>query len=128
MMSRLVKLLVRLYPFSWRNRYEAEFEALLEDVPPTWRGSVDILKEAVAMQLRRMSVVAFGGLAGLLLGLCVFLAIPNTYVSKSLIVLERQSTNRKGYTDRVRIMAVNVLSRSTLATLIHTYQLYPTEL
>ena len=71
-MRRLTRFLTRLYPAAWRKRYEAELDALLEDVKPGWRPLLDILRGAVVMQLRAGSfwrIVAISGLAGLLIGL-----------------------------------------------------------
>ena len=46
-MSRLL----RLYPPAWRERYEAEFEALLQERPIRWRGSIDLLLGAIDARL-----------------------------------------------------------------------------
>jgi hypothetical protein len=46
-MSRLV----RLYPQAWRDRYEAEFVALLEERPPTARDVLDTFRGAVDAHL-----------------------------------------------------------------------------
>jgi len=73
----------RLYPSTWRNRYEAEFAALLEDVDPSWRTSLDILKGAIAMQLRTASfgrIVALTGLVGLMFGPGIWFVMPDQYV------------------------------------------------
>ena len=43
--------LVRLYPRSWRERYEDEFLGLLEVRPPTMRDRVDILRGALDARL-----------------------------------------------------------------------------
>jgi len=68
-MKRLTQILMWLYPATWRNRYEVEFEALLEDVEPNWRTMMDISKGgAVAIQLRTLlsrSALAFIALTGL---------------------------------------------------------------
>ncbi|MFL5751145.1 MAG: hypothetical protein ACJ767_11075 [Chloroflexota bacterium] len=39
--------LIRLYPAAWRQRYEAEFLALLEARPPTIRDQFDIIRGAL---------------------------------------------------------------------------------
>jgi cytochrome b6-f complex iron-sulfur subunit len=41
-----------LFPRAWRARYEAEFRALLEDSPPTFRERLDILLSAFDARLR----------------------------------------------------------------------------
>jgi hypothetical protein len=33
-MKRILKMLARLYPLSWRGRYGVEYEALLDDATP----------------------------------------------------------------------------------------------
>jgi hypothetical protein len=43
--------LLRLYPRSWRDRYEEEFLGLLEVRPPTMRDRVDIVRGALDAQL-----------------------------------------------------------------------------
>ena len=43
--------LVRLYPRAWRDRYEAEFLALLEARPPTPRDRLDLVRGAVDARL-----------------------------------------------------------------------------
>ena len=42
-MKRTLKFLARLYPSSWRNRYSDEFEALLDDISPTFGDVCDVL-------------------------------------------------------------------------------------
>ena len=43
--------LVRLYPPAWRERYGTEFEALLEERPPSVRDAVDIVLSAIDARL-----------------------------------------------------------------------------
>jgi hypothetical protein len=45
-LARLIRLVVRGYPRAWRERYEAEFLALIDDSPVTWRTVVDVLRSA----------------------------------------------------------------------------------
>lgn len=42
--DRLVLTLLRLYPRSWRARYEAEFRALVADTPVGWRKVLDVAR------------------------------------------------------------------------------------
>jgi hypothetical protein len=65
--SRILLLLARLYPRSWKQRYGEEFEALLEDVNPRWWDALDVLKGAATMQITRWMVVgtAFAGMVSL---------------------------------------------------------------
>lgn len=58
-----MKWLLRFYPRSWRERYEEEMQALLEQHHPTWRTGLDLLLGACEAQLdwvlRRRSMTAF---------------------------------------------------------------------
>ena len=47
MLDRLIRFASRLYPPSWRRRYEVEFEALLEDAGRDWRDVLDVLLGAL---------------------------------------------------------------------------------
>lgn len=64
-MSRLV----RLYPAAWRERYEAEFVALLEERPPGMLDRLDVLRGAIDArvhpQLARQPAESAAGPAGL---------------------------------------------------------------
>lgn len=66
------RLLIRLYPAAWRERYGEELEALMADAPGGWRADLDLLWGAMAMRLRvqrawvtlmaLLAVGAFGGM------------------------------------------------------------------
>jgi len=51
-MRRLVGRLVRLYPRAWRERYEEEFVAMLEQGPVSVRDLYDVALGAVDAWLR----------------------------------------------------------------------------
>jgi hypothetical protein len=46
-----VSRLVRLYPAAWRERYEAEFVAMLDERPPTALDRLDIIRGAIDARL-----------------------------------------------------------------------------
>ncbi|MEO5885182.1 MAG: hypothetical protein ABIQ58_06675, partial [Candidatus Limnocylindrales bacterium] len=46
-----MNLLVRLYPQTWRDRYETEFQGILEARPPSARDRVDIVRGAIDARL-----------------------------------------------------------------------------
>lgn len=46
LLPRLTRLAIRAYPGAWRERYEAEFLALVDDSPVTWRTVGDVLRSA----------------------------------------------------------------------------------
>ena len=84
-MNRLIRFLVRLYPAMWRQRYKAEFGALLEDVDPTWRTALALnglapitlrLLDAPSLPNRpfypnRVNLLITGLLAGIVIGLTI---------------------------------------------------------
>jgi Gram-negative bacterial TonB protein C-terminal len=51
-MRTLIRLAACLYPKSWRVRYGDEFDALLDDITPSWWDAVNVLGCAVAMRGR----------------------------------------------------------------------------
>jgi hypothetical protein len=61
--KHLSRLLARLYPARWRERYGDEFDALIEDSRATWRSTFDVLRGALILRavtvpsLRTMAVV-----------------------------------------------------------------------
>src|SRR5580704_2391809 len=81
-MRRALKALISLYPKTWRNRYQNEFCALLDDVPPTWRTLFNVFGGALKMQMTAWSpwkiVAAIAAIA-------FSLAIPSEYVSRAIV-------------------------------------------
>jgi hypothetical protein len=59
-MRRLTRWAAKLYPRAWRHRYGAEFDALLEDISPSWRDACDVAGRALgtALHLRSAVVIA----------------------------------------------------------------------
>lgn len=47
MNRRLARMLVSLYPHAWRDRYGAEFEALLEESPSEFGAALDVIVSAL---------------------------------------------------------------------------------
>jgi len=132
-MHRLTKLAARLYPRWWRERYGEEFAALLEEARPGFRGTLDIAKSALAMQLTtysRKRVILAGTLAGLLVSYAVALSIKPQYASIGRVVLMvRDSTEAapRLLGNAFQPLATKTLSRSNLAEIVTKLNLYPTE-
>jgi hypothetical protein len=63
-MRRGLAWAAKLYPRSWRARYGAEFDALMEDVEPDWRELANVLGGALLMQLK--NEVAYWKLAAVM--------------------------------------------------------------
>lgn len=110
-----MKLLLRLYPAAWRERYGEELEALMLDVPGGWRGNLDVIKGALAMRMTYHSsakvvpaFVIFGALAGLL----VSYVMPAQW--RAAVVLQRVPAQ----VDDVQEIAYSLGSGQYLGTLI----------
>lgn len=50
-MKRAMKFFARLYPSSWRARYAAEFDALLDDISPSLGDLFDVLADVLRVRL-----------------------------------------------------------------------------
>lgn len=50
-MKRALKFLARLYPARWRDRYGAEFDALLDDISPNFRDLGDVLGDVLRVRM-----------------------------------------------------------------------------
>jgi hypothetical protein len=81
MTSRIARLLVRLYPGAWRDRYETEMLALLEDGPPTWWQVLDLARGLLSERTPRPIA---GGLIGLF-----WLAAANLALAVAGLLVER---------------------------------------
>ena len=57
-----IRRLLRLYPRNWRDRYEEEFVALLEQQPATFRSCADVALGAVIARCRAFGGLRFSGL------------------------------------------------------------------
>ncbi len=137
-MRCVAHLLIRLYPASWRARYGEEFEALLEDSPPGWRGTFDLVKGAIKMQL---SVPAFPKLAlmpsiaGLLAGLAISFVVDPRYVSTATMTLgdsvggSSSSGDHSNPAEYFARMRTEILSRTSLSSIIQDphLELYKSE-
>jgi hypothetical protein len=63
-MKLLIRFAAKLYPRSWRERYGAEFDALLDDIGSDPRIAFDVLTEAIGMQVQRCKTIGSAGLFG----------------------------------------------------------------
>ena len=137
-MKQLVRLLIRLYPANWRERYGEEFEALLEDSSPDRRAILDLLKGAIKMQL---SIPAFPKLAlvlsiaGILTGLAISFAFRPVYVSEAemrvgeAFLSSAPSAVHSNPREHLMRMEQEILSRTSLKNIIQDprLDLYPEE-
>ena len=59
-MNIITRVILRLYPRRWRQRYETEIEDVIAQSGPDWRVLADVLRSAVVMRFREArSVPAF---------------------------------------------------------------------
>jgi len=132
-MKRTMRFLARLYPSSWRERYGAEFDALLEDAKPSVRDAFDVFWGALKIQMTTWSfgrITLAGSLAGILVAAAISFALPVHYVSQTLLIVSLgdglTSTGESGRR-LVSNLARDVISREYLASLIQEHNLYPRE-
>jgi hypothetical protein len=123
-MRRALKALISMYPKAWRDRYKNEFDALLDDVAPTWRTLLDVFGGALKMQMKAWSawkIVAAFAVVGVAGAIVFSLAIPDRYVSTAVIKIgDGQRPWSAGTLQQV-------VSRSFLSKLINEQDLYKSE-
>jgi hypothetical protein len=127
-MSRLIRFIALLYPRRWRQRYGAEFDALLKDVRPDGRTLADVLTGALAMHLRvwgSWNIFAVSALVGATLAAGLFVAIPKSYVSTELIKLEIERKPNGHHRFDTKRLNDSVESYGNLTELITLDGLYP---
>jgi hypothetical protein len=100
-MNRLARLAIRLYPASWRARYGAELEALVQDSGSGWCAVLDLMKGALTMRVveafstaRSLPLMVACGLLGAVLGSFVFLLAPPQLVSSTSIAIQGSETSQ----------------------------------
>jgi hypothetical protein len=87
-MKRLILMAARLYPAWWRRRYGAEFDALLQEMQPTWREVVDVFRGALIMHVKNLALVpVLCGVAGVIAGGIVALRTPGLFASSATLRL-----------------------------------------
>ena len=124
-MNQLIHLLARLYPRSWRDRYGAEFAALLDDLRPDGRTAADVLAGALAMHIRvwkSWKILAASALVGAVVIAGLFAAFPRTYVSRAVVNVTGPADGDA--IDAINDIDVNVESIAVLTRMITTYGLY----
>ena len=123
-MKRVLRLLIRLYPAWWRNRYGGELEALLEDSGSGSRDVWDVFRGAMAMQMKTGSfgrIVTVCVIAGVVVAGAAAFLWPQQYKSTATLRLEQPDP---AVLNRV---AEAALTRNALASIIVRYNLYRRE-
>jgi LPS O-antigen subunit length determinant protein (WzzB/FepE family) len=127
-MKPLIRWAASLYPAPWRERYGAEFTALLDDVHPGWRDFLNILHGAFLMQLKFSTggkIVAAVALAGLAVAGWFAVRTPDRYVSTA--VVQYAADSPEAAMESLRNLQQEVFSRSSLTRLIMQDDLYRDE-
>jgi hypothetical protein len=125
-MKSIVRVLARLYPASWRARYGAEFDALLEDAPPSARQALDVFLGAMSMQIATWNfgkIVAISAVVGLVLASIGFFLKPAEYDSSTPMAIEASPDAAQSLMDKLP----GTLSRESLAAISKRFILYPRE-
>src|SRR3954447_15369961 len=93
-MRRWIGLAARLYPRAWRHRYGEEFDALVEDMRPSWRQFTDVTRGAMQMQIRMgrsyLIVLGVSAVAGAIVATAMSFRVPTRYVSSAVIQLKAE--------------------------------------
>jgi capsular polysaccharide biosynthesis protein len=116
---------MRLYPAAWRERYGAEFAALLEDVGAGWRVLADVVLGGVRMRMMAWTwwkTAAAFAVAGAAVAGVLAVRTPDAYVSTAVVKM-----GGAGGPWLVSTQAQKVFSRTSLAQLIQQHGLYPEE-
>lgn len=125
-MKTLMGWAVRLYPAAWRERYGAEFEALLEDVGPSGGDLWNVVRGAMAMQMTTLNfgkLLAACAVAGAVLAGAWSLTLPDRYVSTAVIGIDGGEAGIR----RLEQLQLKVLGRQSLSTIIQRDGLYKSE-
>jgi len=130
-MRRWLKAATRLYPRAWRNRYGAEFDALLDDVQPRWLDVADVLIGALIMRVKEMrefwKVAAAIAVTSCVTAIGSWFFAPQEYQSEAVLHVTETQAPPFPITDEVAYRWQTVTSRSNLAGIIQRsdINLYP---
>jgi hypothetical protein len=132
-MKRLIRLIVWLYPLSWRHRYRRELDALLEDIRPGWRDFLDVFKGALEMHMTMGMLgkrVAVFGLGGALLAAALSFTLRDKYLSVGFVTVQNtasQASAPEAYHSELEQLVRKVLNRGSLIGIIEKQHLYERE-
>jgi capsular polysaccharide biosynthesis protein len=137
-MKFLIRFFAKFYPSSWRQRYGAEFDAMIGDVDADWRTAFDILKGGLDMQLRTWrygKVIAITAAAGALIAWGISFAIPKSYSSAAVLAVKPAGAEatkapaalNQEAANAVLGLAMQVMSRTSLIGIIRNEGLYQRE-
>ncbi|MCU1326526.1 MAG: lipopolysaccharide biosynthesis [Bryobacterales bacterium] len=113
-MKRLTRVLISLYPRAWRDRYEAECAALVEDTGGGWTNLLDTVAAALRMRCVSGTSRLAGAcvLAGFAIASILALQKPIRYVSSAAVQIEPGSGADPGIMADMRDTTVHALLRN----------------
>jgi uncharacterized protein involved in exopolysaccharide biosynthesis len=135
-MKRILKFLAYLYPSSWRTRYGAEYETLIDDATPRLQDTFNVLWTALKMQLTSRSLVRIvlpSATCGAFIAAAVSFTVPPRYVSQfTFIAEELRGPTTRGAREVTEDESKHALSnlrdilfdRNFLASTIQKFDLY----
>ena len=143
-MKRIAKLLAKIYPAAWRERYGDEFQGLIEDKALRMRDLFDVLRGGLKMQLTSrwfFRVALPCALVGVVVALLIFFSTPRLYSSGTTMVLSSPYSSSAGGTgeqmkpadaaffnrELAPIVAGALGDRDAMTAIIQRYNLYPAE-
>ena len=122
-MRRWIRLIARLYPARWRQRYGAEFDALLDDATPTWRNAVDVGWGALETHINTRSfpkVALVCALTGAILAAAMAVRMPDKYISEAVLRVSGDEQSTPFFRDRaVHQVLQRALSRNSLKDFLY---------
>jgi len=127
-MKRAIRWAAGLYPARWRERYGAEFSAMLDDLRPSRRDFFNILQGAFLMQVKFSSaakIVAAVALAGLAVAGWFAIRTPDQFISTA--VVQFRADDPDAAMDSLNQIQQRVFSRAALSQLIMKNDLYQSE-
>ena len=127
-MRRILKWLARMYPAAWRERYGAEYEALIEDAEPRTRDSLDVLCGAIKMRITARSFVRIVlpcALVGSLVAVAISFSGPAMYRSRTLVLVD--TDDRQSIDKELMGRTQELLAPPILASVIQRENLYSSE-
>ena len=124
-MRRWIDWAARLYPARWRERYGAEFSALLDDLEPGWKDFLNVIGGALRMQMAEWRSYAKTagvlGAVGAVMAVAASFVAPRKYTSTAVMRITSSPPGQpvsSGTLGRLASMEQEIMSRGSLANLI----------
>lgn len=127
-MKKLAQFVSRLYPGAWRERYGAEFNALLDDLTLSWRDVFDIFVGGLIMRITRSEaalITVVAGVCGALLGGIAGWRVPPRFESSGVIRIQMWSPSPALAAGAAERLANTAFRPDKLKPLIEEFNLYP---